>query len=335
MVDRDADELSSLPLERDAHGEAVADLQQRLRKGGFLAPGETRGTFDSLTQHAVLAFQDHAGLPPSGICDQATWSCLVEAGFTLGDRLLYLRRPMLRGDDVALLQQHLSELGFQRGRVDGIFGPDTEAAVVTFQRNTGLVTDGVAGPDVLAQLRRFGPGTGRLSKASLAERLDLLNGPKELANANIAVAECGDLPAFLRALTSRLDRAGADTLAIHHPEGSIQALEANRFNARCFLGWATRREPGITLAYYRTQGFESAGGNQLAQMLARHLQTASLAPPVIQGMRTAVLRETKMPALWVELGPTAWIVQHGNQIGLAVQAALQEWLAAPLGYPSP
>ena len=36
-----------------------------------------------------------------------------------------LTAPNLRGEDVAELQRILARLGFDCGRVDGIFGPDT------------------------------------------------------------------------------------------------------------------------------------------------------------------------------------------------------------------
>ena len=75
-------------------------------------------------------FQEHRGLRSDGVCGPQTWSALVEAGRVLGDRLLYYRNPMLRGDDVATLQRQLGALGFDAGRVDGIFGsaPTTRCA---------------------------------------------------------------------------------------------------------------------------------------------------------------------------------------------------------------
>ena len=51
----------------------------------------------------MSAFQHRSGLEVTGVCDGPTWSVLVEAGYHLGDRLLYLRTPMLRGDDVTAL----------------------------------------------------------------------------------------------------------------------------------------------------------------------------------------------------------------------------------------
>src|SRR6266545_3977054 len=47
---------------------------------------------------------------------------------------------MLRGDDVYELQRELGSLGFDAGRVDGIFGPRTLEALLGFQRNAGVTT---------------------------------------------------------------------------------------------------------------------------------------------------------------------------------------------------
>lgn len=61
-------------------------------------------------------------------------------------------RPGSQGDEVARLQSRLTELGFPPGRIDGDFGPGTEAALVAFQASRGLLADGVAGPRTLAAL---------------------------------------------------------------------------------------------------------------------------------------------------------------------------------------
>lgn len=44
------------------------------------------------------------------------------------------------------MQTLLNELGYNAGRVDGIFGPGTEAAVKRFQATHGLAVDGIVGP---------------------------------------------------------------------------------------------------------------------------------------------------------------------------------------------
>jgi len=51
-----------------------------------------------------------------------------------------------RGNDVAKLQTILNSLGYNSGRIDGIFGPGTLAAVKKFQAAHRLLQDGIVGP---------------------------------------------------------------------------------------------------------------------------------------------------------------------------------------------
>jgi peptidoglycan hydrolase-like protein with peptidoglycan-binding domain len=104
--------VDGLPLRLGAAGEAVRDLQRRLATAGF-DPGQgEHGRYGEATKTAVRAFQVARGLDGNGVCDLQTWTAIVEAGYQLGDGLLYLRRPMQRGDDVAELQRRLGMLGF-------------------------------------------------------------------------------------------------------------------------------------------------------------------------------------------------------------------------------
>jgi peptidoglycan hydrolase-like protein with peptidoglycan-binding domain len=64
------------------------------------------------------------------------------------------------GRQVELLQRALGGI-----KVDGIFGPETEAAVRTFQASAGLTVDGVVGPLTSAALR--GQGAGRAFTADV------------------------------------------------------------------------------------------------------------------------------------------------------------------------
>ena len=54
-------------------------------------------------------------LGEDGFVGDATWAALVDATFTLGDRMLYLRVPHFHGHDVRVLQQALNVLGFACG----------------------------------------------------------------------------------------------------------------------------------------------------------------------------------------------------------------------------
>ncbi len=112
-------------LRPGSHGEAVRDLQLRLGALGHETPHDEFGEFGPTTEQVVRGFQEARGLRVDGLCGPQTWAAVVESGYRLGDRLLYRRRPMLRGDDVAELQRRLNGLGFDAGREDGILGDDT------------------------------------------------------------------------------------------------------------------------------------------------------------------------------------------------------------------
>lgn len=50
------------------------------------------------------------------------------------------------------LQEKLNKLGYSCGTADGIFGKNTEAALLKFQKENGLAVDGYAGPATFAKL---------------------------------------------------------------------------------------------------------------------------------------------------------------------------------------
>lgn len=64
-----------------------------------------------------------------------------------------------RGTYVELVQSILKRLGFYNGEIDGIFGPNTLNAVITFQREFGLVPDGIVGRLTWKKLLLYVNGT--------------------------------------------------------------------------------------------------------------------------------------------------------------------------------
>jgi murein L,D-transpeptidase YcbB/YkuD len=62
-------------------------------------------------------------------------------------------RQGARGPEVVQLQQRLTDLRYDVGRVDGVFGSSTHHAVIAFQKVNGLARDGIVGPRTRAALR--------------------------------------------------------------------------------------------------------------------------------------------------------------------------------------
>jgi len=52
-----------------------------------------------------------------------------------------------RGTQVVQLQEALNAKGYWCGAADGILGPETDNAVMGFQRDAGLLIDGIVGPE--------------------------------------------------------------------------------------------------------------------------------------------------------------------------------------------
>jgi N-acetylmuramoyl-L-alanine amidase len=286
-------------LRRGDGGDAVRELQDRLHAAGHPVVADAR--FGAATEAAVRAFQEARCLRADGVCGPQTWAALVEAAFRLGDRLLYLRRPMLRGDDVGELQRRLNALGFDAGREDGILGPETEGAVRQFQRNAGLQPDGVFGPETRKALERL-DALAAGSVAAVREREALRRGPHRLVGRKVYLAVEPGLAALASAVTKGLHDAGAivvpDTSGEHD---SVLAAEANRFGADLFL--ALRSGDDRRCAYFSTTAFRSEAGYRLAEHLDAELRAVLGTAGGTVGRSYPALRETRMAAVVCEIVP--------------------------------
>lgn len=309
----------------------MRDLQRRLASAGFADALADHGTFGEKTAEALRAFQADRGLTVDGVCGPQTWSALVEAGYRPGDRLLYRRNPMLRGEDVADLQRRLSALGFDIGKVDGIFGPDTERAVLEFQRNSGLTADGICGPDTLTMLARLGDRTsGDASGARLRQIEALRDAPRTMDGCRLAVGVRGGLDPLALSLGTCLRDAGASVIRMPQADDSDRAAAANRAEAHLYISFETVLEPDCRISYFSTVGYESLGGRRLAELLATELPPLlGLGPAQPEGKRLPLLRETRMPAVVCHIGPAEVANAIAEEIAAAVARALRSWVLQP------
>lgn len=284
--------------------------------------------FCDATEEAVRAFQSGRGLRCDGRCDEQTWLALVEASWKLGDRLLFLSSPNLRGDDVAELQSRLGRLGFDCGRVDGILGPRTARALQDFQSNCGKSADGVCGPDTVRALTimssQSGAGPGI---AAVRERERLLTGLGSVAQCRLVVGQFGGLSALTRTLSRELRLRGANVMSLDEPDAVAQANAANHFAADGYLGFESQTDPGAVVQFYRVPAFESAGGRSLAELVAARLGAVGEFSPEVRGMRLPVLRETRMPAVHCVFGPVRAAIDAGPAIAAAIVSAVEQWVS--------
>jgi N-acetylmuramoyl-L-alanine amidase len=316
-------------IHRGDRGEAVRDIQHRLLDFGLrIDPEELEGRFGLSTEEAVKTFQQRRGLPSDGMVGTDTWGELVEAGYRLGDRVLYLRSPAFQGDDVRELQKRLNALGFDAGREDGIFGSRTAAAVAEFQHNVGSTPDGIVGPDTIGSIERLRPAVGGPSRAMVREAEDVRrigeeqtlvgscvaidpgHGPDDPGNVGPSgLSESEATMLIATDLAGELGARGAypTILRTDHsaPSPSARALAANQLGAAvCISIHLNGGEPtaeGATCFYYGTQATYSPAGQRLAEVIQEELAARTgLKDGRTHRLAVAMLRETRMPAVQVE-----------------------------------
>ena len=135
-------------LRSGASGSDVRILQNRLISLGWLA-GSADGKYGAGTEAAVRAFQKAARLWDDGVAGPDTLEALYSSGAprasnaaaSIGEKL----QEGSEGQGVRALQKRLKELGYYKGSVDGSYGRETTAAVMSFQMAHGLTVDGIAG----------------------------------------------------------------------------------------------------------------------------------------------------------------------------------------------
>jgi N-acetylmuramoyl-L-alanine amidase len=340
-------------IRRGSVGRAVEDVQSRLAHLGQGAVDEV-GRFGPPTEAAVRAFQQERGLPADGIVGPDTWRALVGASFRLGDRVLYITRPLLFGDDVQDLQRRLNRLGFDAGYDDGLFGRQTFDAVREFQLNVGLPIDGIVGSltvDILKQVHREHQETlafsarerhqmrtvPRVSMTGLPVMVDPGHGPDDPgATAPNGVPEHVVTWQIASLLQGRLAALGARVVLSRGPSTTpsdaeraelanaegVEALVSIHVNA---LAGSEAR--GAAAYYYGSAVSTSERGRLLAQLFVNHL-TRGLGTPDCRThpSTSSILSASRAVAVKVEPG----FLTHADEGIALTQTAHQRVIADAL-----
>ena len=321
---------------------AVRDIRDRLAATGDLTADAASGaepgldTYDARVAQAVRAFQQRRGLLVDVIVGPLTYRTLGGSRWALGD-LILVHTPghLLAGDDVAELQEQLLGLGFHVGRVDGLFGPSTDAALRELQRGVGLVPDGTCGPSTLRALsqllsRSVSGGAAhqlreteqvRLAGPSLAGRVVVVDpghgGADPGATPRPALDgldEAGLVMDIARRIEGRLSATGVLAVlsrsADGNPEEHERAELANSLGADLVVSLHcdqadSASASGVATYFYGHDrpGAWSAVGERLADLIRRELVARTGLVDCQSHPRTwDLLRRTTMPAVRLDVG---------------------------------
>ncbi len=307
-------------------GSAVRDIQDRLAGLGYKCEPDERGTFETGTRDAVVLFQKDKGLDADGVVGPDTWRSLYEAGYRFGDRLLFLRRPMIRGEDVSELQSRISSLGFDPGKIDGIFGAATERAILEFQHNRALAEDGKVGPAVVTEINLVTRGEMKRGREAIREREWLRRLPPSVAGARIYLdAGCRNdeesVAAWQAASGTAIqlqERGALPVMSRSHdarlPE-RVRAGRANRLGADLIIAFQIEGQGENGVFYFASEHSRSEVGENLARSIAVHTGGT------VEGRASALLKETRAPAVIISHNPL------GARLGAEVAAGLDSFFA--------
>jgi len=327
-------ELPTLHLARGVRNPAVAEVRDRLERLGFLGVCRSEcDIFDDDVDAAVRAFQQVRGTDVDGIVDVGTFRRLEEARWNLGDRIVsYSAGHLVAGDDIAQLQQKLNGLGFDSGRVDGVFGPDTDRALREFQRNVGTDVDGTCGPEVWRALDRLSRtvtggaaanlrsdhehAMARTGVANKVVVIDPGHGGPDYGNVSHRLAESIVADDLARRIQGRLAAIGTQALLTRPKTFELdeeidevaRATFANETGADLVVSLHTDIEPtglgrGVSTYFYGHTNDHSVLGRRFAELVQSEIVARTdLVDCRAHGKTWDLLRVTRMPAVRIEFG---------------------------------
>ena len=288
-----------------------------------------RAVFDERVEEAVRTFQQQRGIPVDGIVGEQTFRHLDEARWSLGDRVLaFTPGHLIHGDDVLDLQQRLTRMGFDCGRPDGVFGVTTDSAVREFQRNVGLETDGTCGLTTYWALERLTRTVGDGDAARIREhqaledlrsgvagKIIVLDPGGADADERFALEEAAILADVCSRIEGRLAALGTQVHYTRPPtpdlvDESTRATFANETSADLVISVHVERvvlpgANGVSTYYYGAPlgGMHSVSGRVAAEIVQEEIcQRTDLTDCRSHARTWDLLRLTRMPAVWLELG---------------------------------
>ncbi|WP_164992361.1 peptidoglycan-binding protein [Streptomyces sp. L2] len=136
---------NGLAVDGDAGPATMSALTAKVKQVQSKAGTSADGDYGSGTLSAVKAYQSAHGLDADGIAGPLTMGAMnIDRITSSGSGA---------SSDTKLLQRNLVGLGYLgAGGVDGVYGPATKDAVLSFQSDNGLEVDGIAGPQTNAAL---------------------------------------------------------------------------------------------------------------------------------------------------------------------------------------
>ncbi|MGI6237702.1 MAG: peptidoglycan-binding protein [Candidatus Excrementavichristensenella sp.] len=260
-------------------GREIKATEYRLKRLGYFT-GAPNTRYDENTARVVGIFQRAHGLEQSGNADSATRNLLFGPKENLVTFAEYIKRSHLstlrkgnRGDEVAMLQGQLKELGYFTGSADGLYKNSTVLAVKLFQHANGLRVTGIAGMETRALLN---DGLGKGYPVYLGEQ----------ANVQVELGDRGLTVLLLQRQLTELGFYKGPLNGIFTPavENSVKRFQiANKVNTSDQHGVATpqtrqRMGSDAVVSRYDSEGYMPGDTHPMVQEITTRLKVLGYLP---------------------------------------------------------
>ena len=273
-----------------ARGRKVERAETLLKKAGFAA-GPAEGRFTEKTEAALKQFQAATGLPATGRLDDRTFQKLQNVGKRM-KRFPHTQGVGQQSEGIKTNERRLQKLGYDVGRVDGVFDARTAEAVKAFKADQKELTSesGLLGQKGRQSLRRESDAMAH-DPFHARKRVQGGQQRRHLQRLDARVAEAA----------SRTNAEGLRGFGTGSRGKSVeyvqQHLRAAGFDPKRQDGVFDERTAGALRNYQRREGIPQSG--RVDPLTWRHLQKATLEaktatdPRQTIGERSHAVKETE------------------------------------------
>jgi len=169
-------------LKYGSTGAEVTKLQSQLKKLGYFS-GKTTGYFGSVTKAALKKFQAKKSLAVDGILGVQTSKALYGTGTSTKSPTQNTGSTAAK-ETLKKSQTILKQMGLYEGKIDGIYGKLTSAAVKEFQKKYGMESNGVVDKTTEAKIQSVNAALvasrgGSTASASQVSRIEAVKAETE------------------------------------------------------------------------------------------------------------------------------------------------------------
>lgn len=267
--------------------EEQTDLEEKLLSAGYPKSKD----LNELTSYVDLFLTDYS--LDKQISKNDLWLELLNQGYKLGDRILNLSSPNLKGSDVEELQELLSRLGFYSDPINSQYTKSLSIAVKNFQENRGLIADGIVGLETALEIKSL---VRPSLNTSLNEAIKTFRPSKGFLSVAIYVDNVGEYReqvVFYEQLKETCIELGFQVKFVSEIDEEISeenvSKYVNKLSPHLFLIF--KHSEKQTINYFQGKHSESKIGKNIAENLSKKIDAE------IGGKNSYLLKNTKAVAV--------------------------------------